>query len=170
MTHYPEQRQSNLLIHENSEFRKLLSSNFSPDNISLANWATAPYNKNTNHPETLKYKTSSSYFVRSKSELIIDNMLTLNKIPFRYECCLDLNGIIVYPDFTIKHTKTEKIYYWEHFGMMDDPSYAQNAISKLQNYIAHGIYPTINLIITFETKDNPLNIDMIENIIKFYFL
>lgn len=35
---------------------------------------------------------------------------------FRYECLLKLGDSAYYPDFTIKHPKTGKTYYWEHFG------------------------------------------------------
>ena len=75
----------------------------------------------------------------------------------------------MYPDFTIKHPKTGKIYYWEHFGRMDDPKYAQNAISKLESYIKNGIIPDIDLISTYETKEHPLDYEMIEKIVKEYF-
>ena len=41
--------------------------------------------------------------LRSKSEAIIDRMLYQNKIPFHYEEKLVLDGIILYPDFVIRH-------------------------------------------------------------------
>lgn len=93
-----------------------------------------------------------------------------NDIPFRYECSLNLNGITVYPDFTIRHPKTGKFYYWEHFGKMDDPHYVKTTLSKLELYISNDIFPSINLITTYETNNNPLDIEMVENIIQYYFL
>lgn len=62
------------------------------------------------------------------------------------------------------------VYYWEHFGLMDNPTYAQNAYSKLQIYTSHGIIPSIQLITTYETKANPLSTDIVEKIIAYYFL
>ncbi len=164
------QERSKLFIHEDSEYKNLLSSYFKPNNIDSNNWASMSYDKNTNHPEALKFKTNSGYMVRSKSELIIANILSMNKVPFRYECSLNLNGLVLYPDFTILHPKTENLLYWEHFGMIDNLSYANNAVSKLHTYISNGIYPGINLITTYETKDNPIDTNMVEEIIKFYFL
>ena len=91
-------------------------------------------------------------------------------IPYRYECALHLGDSLLYPDFTIMHPRTYKLYYWEHFGLMDNSGYAQNTYSKLQLYTAHGIVPSIQLITTFETKEHPINIDTISKIIEHYFL
>ena len=97
-------------------------------------------------------------------------VLYRNKIPFRYECLLELGDISIFPDFTIRHPVTGQVYYWEHLGMMDNPTYNKNACSKLQLYMSNGIIPTIQLITTYETKDSPLTIEMVENIVKQYFL
>ena len=37
-------------------------------------------------------------------------------------------------------------------------------------YCENGIIPGINLILTYETKENPLSIDQVEKIVKEYFL
>lgn len=101
---------------------------------------------------------------------MIDMLLHTNKIPFRYECALQLGELTIYPDFTIRHPKTGQIYYWEHFGMMDHPAYSINVASKLDLYISHGIIPSIHLITTYETKDNPLSFEVISKLISHYFL
>lgn len=103
-------------------------------------------------------------------ELLIDNLLYTNKIPFRYECELQLGASIIYPDFTIRHPKTGEVYYWEHFGKMDGINYCKNACAKLQLYALHGIIPSINLITTYETQKNPLSIDMVTEIIERFFV
>ena len=131
---------------------------------------TSSYEHNPNYPEQLLHKTSSGNLVRSKSETIIDMFLYTNQIPFRYECALHIGDTTVFPDFTIRHTQTGALYYWEHFGRMDDPSYYKNVFSKLQLYTSHGIIPSINLITTYETKENPLSSEVIEKIIEHYFL
>ena len=53
---------------------------------------------------------------------------------------------------------------------MDNPSYSQNAYSKLQLYINNGILPGRNLITTYETTNHPLDFDTIEKTLKLYFL
>ena len=68
------------------------------------------------------------------------------------------------------HPKTNEIYYWEHFGKIDDIEYRHKNLSRIDNYIAHGIIPDNQLIMTFETKNYPLSSKLINNIILHYFL
>lgn len=136
---------------------------------SIHEWLTSPYRHNENYPEQLIHKTAGGLYVRSKSESLIAFFLHMNEIPFRYECELQLGEITVYPDFTIMDPSTGKIYYWEHLGMIDDPTYARSAMMKLQSYIANQIYPTIQLIMTYETKMNPLDTESVEKTIQHYF-
>lgn len=131
---------------------------------------TSPYEHNTKYKEQLIHKTSSGNLVRSKSEAMIDMFLYMNRIPFRYECALQLGDTTLYPDFTIRHPQTGELYYWEHFGRMDDPFYYKNVFSKLHLYTSHGIIPSIHLITTYETKENPLSSEIIEKIIEHYFI
>ena len=138
--------------------------------MEATKWANEPYPRNPLYPEQLIHKTSSGHMVRSKSEAMIDMYLHINKIPFRYECELTLGEYTFYPDFTIRHPKTNEIFYWEHFGMMDTSTYTKSAFTKLYQYTSYNIFPSIQLITTYETKDHPLNSDVIEKIIEYYFL
>lgn len=154
----------------NSPFQELLTPYFQPLSNDLMQWANSPYEHNTYHPEQLIHKSFSGNILRSKSETIIDMALSLNKIPFRYECLLQLGDTSLFPDFTILHPHTKKTYYWEHFGMMDNPNHSKNVYTKLQLYNSYNIFPSINLITTFETKEYPLCSDLVEKIIQYYFL
>ena len=165
LRHHKASKAEELLIEE-SEYQKLLSSNFLPQSKEMIDWINSQYETCNKYPEKRIFKTASGNMVRSKSEVLIDMGLYTHKIPFRYECELNLGELTLYPDFTIKHPKTGKIYYWEHFGRMDDPKYAQNAISKLKSYIENGIIPDIGLIATYETREHPLDYEMIEKIVK----
>ena len=158
------------LLTEPSGYSELLTSWFAPSSPELSSWMSADFEHNQNYPEQLIHKTSSGNLVRSKSEAMIDLFLHTHRIPFRYECALQLNEITLYPDFTIRHPKTGEYYYWEHFGKMNDSAYSKNVFSKLQLYNSHGIIPSINLITTYETKEYPLSAEVIEKIIEHYFL
>ena len=149
-------------------FCALLSSHFNPQNQDLNDWMHASYEHNKNYPEQLTHQTGFGYAVRSKSELLIDYALHVNNIPFRYEAVLNLDGAIIYPDFTIKHPKTEKTIYWEHFGMMDDPVYYRKVFPKLNLYVSNGIIPNINLITTYETKEEPLDTKQVNDMITIF--
>ena len=108
--------------------------------------------------------------MRSKSESLIAMNLYIQKVPYRYECELKLGSITLYPDFTLRHPSTGKIFYWEHFGIMDTPEYQKNAVDKVSLYMRHGIYPQDRLIITYETKEHPLDTNHIQQLIEFNFL
>lgn len=152
------------------EYKDLLSDFYRPVSEELNEWSKQPYSKNLMHPETLIHKTYSGNLVRSKSEALIDMFLYKNQIPFRYESPLELDGILLYPDFTIRHPQTGQYHYWEHFGLMDNESYCKSTCSKLQLYISNNIIPTIQLITTYETKEAPLDPETVEKIVRHYFL
>lgn len=164
-----ENKSEKLLI-EPSGYRELLANKFKVKAEELLAWQNEEYQHSEKFPEHLKHKTSSGGLVRSKSEVLIDSALYRNKIPYRYECALNLGNYVIYPDFTIRHPITGETYYWEHFGAMDDFNYSNSVFSKLEKYNAHGIILNINLIATYETSEHPLGIDEIDYIIQRYFL
>ena len=170
--HYnPEHQKSLQLLNANSSYRDLLTPYFNPQSEDLSNWAHEPFEQNPNYPEQLQHKCLSGNIVRSKSEALIDMALYMNRIPYRYECALFLeDDTSFYPDFTIRHPITGKLFYWEHFGMMDNLAYSKNAYAKLQFYTMHHIIPSINLIITCETQAHPLDSIKVNQIIQQYFL
>ena len=53
--------------------------------------------------------------------------------------------------------------------MIDDPAYYQKMVAKMRTYITHGICPSVQLIMTYETQACPLSMEMIEKTIEFYF-
>lgn len=157
-------------LFETPEYAELLSSLWVPETLDLEKWMNEPYERNQDYPEKLVVKTNSGIRVRSKSEMIIAMILNNYKIPFRYECALHLGALTIFPDFTIRHPQTGEYFYWEHFGMMDDSSYAQKTFSKLQLYVSNNIIPTTQLITTYETKEQPLDARLVETMVKHYFL
>ena len=114
--------------------------------------------------------TEKGEYVRSKSEKIIADTLTKNNINYVYELPLRLKGYgTVKPDFTVLNKRTRHEYVWEHFGMMDNENYAHNVYSKLQLYQSAGIIPSMQLLTTFETRQNPLDYEYVELLIQYYF-
>lgn len=157
------------LLNTKSEYREILSPYFQTNSKALQEWLQEPFEQNSQYQENLIFKTISGHTVRSKSEVMIDTLLYINKIPFRYECALWLGKRKIFPDFTIRHPKTGEVYYWEHFGKMGEEEYVKKSCSKIQSYALHGIIPNINLIMTFETSENPLSPEDVMEIIEKYF-
>ena len=171
LKHHPLKSQSlEMLQASQSGLTELLAPYFKPVSAMLAEWQNQPYDRNLKNPEHLIHKTACGICVRSKSEALIATLLSFNKIPFRYECPLLLGNILCHPDFTVRHPKTGNFFYWEHFGMMDHDSYCKKATSKLQLYCSNGIIPSINLLITSETKEQPLDTGLVQDMIRHYFL
>ncbi|MDO4556516.1 MAG: hypothetical protein Q4B70_15455, partial [Lachnospiraceae bacterium] len=135
------------LLESSSAYHDLLISNFQFDSAFCPDkgmeWISSDFDRNLSHPEHLIHKCISGHKVRSKSEVIIANSLSINKIPYRYECRLNLGDVILYPDFTICHPETNEIYYWEHFGLMDQTAYLENACNKIKLYSTYNIFPSI---------------------------
>ena len=105
--------------------------------------------------------------MRSKSELIIADMLNKAGVPYKYEYPLRLNGMgKIYPDFTVLNIKKREEIFWEHFGMMDDPTYVEAAIKKILTYEQNGIFPGENLICIYETRKNPINQKVVNSLIE----
>jgi hypothetical protein len=76
----------------------------------------------------------------------------------------------VYPDFTVLNVRTRKEFYWEHLGMMDQPDYCKNALSKVEIYEKNGLMPGKELLLTHETKGHPIQTGIVENMIKSFLL
>ena len=131
-------------------------------------WQEEEYRHKAFFEDTVEHYTGKGERVRSKSEVMIADALARAGIPYRYECPLELGSIAVHPDFTILRSSDREILYWEHFGMMDDPEYCQKAVQKIRLYEKSGFYPGIHLIITMETAQLPINLTVINRVIRTY--
>lgn len=134
-------------------------------------WLSIPYESKQIITEAPDFISDKGDKVRSKSELLIANMLYKYNIPYKYECPLILNnGQIIYPDFTVLDVKRRKIRFWEHRGMMDDRDYTKHTVMRMKDYQKSGYFLGDSVIITEETGAMPLGTKEIEQIIKYYFL
>ena len=149
------------------------------DNQYAASWQEVSWSGRPFAPDAPYICTAHGERVRSKSEVIIADTLFRHNIPYRYEFPIILkrinsddirrnfgSSITLYPDFLCLNTRTRQEFYWEHFGLMDDPDYSKNAAGKLRLYIENGILPGCNLIITMETKREPLSTRSLEKLIE----
>ncbi len=118
----------------------------------------------------IPFYTAKNEHVRSKSELIIANMLKDRDIPYHYECPFDLGGRPITPDFLILNKRTKEVFIWEHFGMMDDEEYNEKALNKIEEYIANDYHLGKRLIATFESSKIHLNVQVVSKLIAEYLL
>ncbi|MBR5228627.1 MAG: hypothetical protein IKV96_02180 [Firmicutes bacterium] len=147
-------------IYENlhEEKRKMITPVIETDEMFVERWESIEYEGKAFREDAPELYTSRGERVRSKSEIIIADLLAKANIPYKYECPLELNGLgIVYPDFTVLDVSRRRELYWEHLGMMDDPDYVGKALKKIEYYKRNGIFPGDKLIITQETRGFPID-------------
>lgn len=88
-------------------------------------------------PEEKRHTTSRGLKVRSKSEVLITEML---------------------PD--------GRVFYWEHCGLMSLKEYREHQKWKMEVYEKAGIVPWKNLIVTYDDEDGNINVGIIESEIQ----
>lgn len=95
------------------------------------------------------HQTVDGTCVRSKSEVIISNLLHQYHIAYQYEEKLDYgeDGKWIEPDFTL-HLADGRILYWEHIGLLGQAQYDSDWLKKLSIYESY--FPG-QLIKTYES-------------------
>lgn len=150
--------------------RNLIKSHLLSDEEYVQNWKNNLSQKNS-YPIENGQITENKELVRSKSEKIIADKLYSRGIPYLYESKLYLRkGKVMCPDFTLLNVRTRETFYYEHFGMMDNPEYCKSALTKLEGYAENGIYLGEKLLVTFESSMKALQMKEVDSIIERFLL
>lgn len=137
------------------------------DETYIKAWMSMPYEGKGFRLDEPEFYTQNLERVRSKSEIIIADVLVRYHIPYRYECPIFMQGMgKIYPDFTVLNVRTRKELYWEHFGLIDNEEYRERAMRKMAIYEENGIYLGDKLIVTCESLKQPLNMKDLERKIQ----
>ncbi len=124
--------------------------------------------------DSLIHKTTRGDAVRSKSEVIIANLLHGMDIDYEYEReVISPDGSRRFPDFTIEDDETGATVYIEHLGLLHDPVYRTRWDVKLEWYRNMGILPEEEgggengtLVTTRDDKGGGIDSNEIETVIK----
>ena len=121
------------------------------------------------YEQALIHRTLKGDLVRSKSEVIIANMLFDEGIEYEYEKELDLgeDGIRI-PDFTIEDVESGTCFYWEHCGMLGDAGYSKHWEKKKEIYLKHNIVEGDNLIVSEDSLNGGIDSAVIKKLINKY--
>lgn len=145
-----------------------------PDEMEMRKKVEGVYEKLSPSRQKLitPYTYSEDEFVKKwEQEKILADKFCMLDIPYVYEVPLCLEGYgYIKPDFTVLNKRTRREYYWEHLGMMDDKDYCEKTIKKIEGLERNGIFPGDNLILTYETHNHPLNMRIVEKLLKEYLL
>ena len=149
------------------EGRKKFANPLVPVDDSYAGrWMEIPYRHKPFKKDAPEFYTVKGERVRSKSEVIIADRLRANGIPYKYECPLKIGKKIIHPDFTILRMSDRKILYHEHCGKMGDPEYTEDMLSRVKDYSRAGIILGDRLFYTFESDSTPLDVSMLDILIR----
>jgi hypothetical protein len=141
------QREEVVLFHQ-GDLRALLKLSFSEHSETarrLTNLFSDP--KPVEHvgsflEEGLIHRTTRGELVRSKSEVIIANLLHGLGITYAYEQPFTgQDGSVRYPDFTIEDAETGRRVFLEHLGLLSEPAYRRRWLAKLDWYRSQGVLP-----------------------------
>lgn len=167
---YPKKNAEEIFQLLHKERQKLIIPIQESDEEFINNWEAEEYNGKEFYMNIPEFYTAKGERVRSKSEVIIADSLYREGIPYRYEYPIYLDGLgIVHPDFTLLNVKKRKEIYFEHLGMMDDEEYVEKNINKILCYQRNGFFPGDRLILSYETRKQPLNQKDIALLIQQYF-
>lgn len=90
----------------------------------------------------LVHRTTRGELVRSKSEVIIANLLDSMGVPYSYEQpFVGQDGSVRYPDFTVEDAESGRRLLVEHLGLLDRPDYKSRWEKKLLWYRKMGVKP-----------------------------
>ena len=141
-------RQKNrvVILHQGSrtDLRRYSSDDRSETARRLSNLFVAPLQVEFDgrfFDDYLIHRTARGEMVRSKSEVILANVLNSKGIDYAYERPLTINGVTKYPDFTIEDMESGLTFYWEHCGMLHVPNYRRRWEQKQEWYRSNGILP-----------------------------
>ena len=173
LLHYDDQELTNVYSNMSPSRQILLDPLAVDDDTYAKMWQAIPFEaKSMDNPTSLY--TENGEMVRSKSEKIIADRYLKLGIPYRYECPLRLKEgrrtVVIHPDFTVLNRKTRQVFYHEHLGKMDDQDYCLTALERIEMYEKNGIFPGINLLITHESKNDPLDMKVFECLAKRFLL
>ena len=124
------------------------------------------------YEENLIHKTKNGIMVRSKSEVVIANMLCDNGIEdFLYEAKLELGDSYKLPDFTFKDAASGTYIIWEHLGMLGNEEYRKAWEEKKKLYATFGFTEENgNLIVTSDSLDGGIDSQVIQEKIEEFLL
>lgn len=160
-----------------AELRDLTSPKYSESAARVTNLFSAPRPIEIDGrfmEEGLIHHTRKGIHVRSKSEVIIADLLYSKGIDFVYERELVIGNSKRLPDFTIEDADTGETFYWEHLGMLNNASYRRKWEAKKAWYAAHGILqrgtgpgedPDGTLIVTVDGSNGSISSAEIEQLV-----
>lgn len=167
---YPKEVPETVYYDLRPERKALVPPLFLNDEDYVKWWLSESYRDNPFEPEEKCYATKRGDLVRSKSEAMIADAYYELGIPYKYEYPIEVSpGVTRFADFAVLDIRNRKVYYHEHFGLLDHPDYLKKNMRKLKEYRGVGIFTGKNLILTHEIDGCPLDMNLFrQNTAEFF--
>ena len=151
LDHYVSCDDNTILEQLNEPYRSLKGIS-PPINYHVPSQSENPFYQNR-----LVFRNFAGEFFRSKSEVVISEILHSMEIPYHYEKRLTINGETKYPDFTLLRGGLGRDKYIEYFGMMDREDYIERNLEKINWYLNHKIIPGERILFLYENSQSGLD-------------
>ena len=94
---------------------------------------------------------------RSKSEMLIAQILEEMGLEYKYEPIISVIGQDKWPDFAVYCPEIDRYFYIEHLGMMGKMNYRLDNIEKIEAYEKSGIRDGVDILYTWEFTKGGFN-------------
>jgi hypothetical protein len=118
--------------------------------LSLSEW---------NDPTITNGYRHRDHVFRSKSELLIAQLLESLGLEYKYEPLIMIGGKERRPDFAVFCPETMRYFFIEHLGLLSDARYRMDAVAKMEQYDKAGLRDGYDIIYTTEFGHGSFDID-----------
>ena len=110
---YPKQNAEQVYENLQKERQRLVTPIEETDEQFIERWKAVEYCGKGFAEDDVELYTIRGERVRSKSDIMIADLLSKENIPYRYECPLSIKNLgNIYPDFTLLHTGLRKEWFF----------------------------------------------------------
>ena len=113
-----------------------------------------------NDPEIKKGHVYDGHNFRSKSEVMIAQIITSLGMEYKYEVEISIGTKKYYADFAVYCHETGRFFFIEHFGLMGDEEYRAHTFQKITIYSKSGLTEGLDILYTFENANSSFYADV----------
>ena len=126
----------------------------------IGEWAVKPYCTNTKFEENKIHRSSNGVSCRSKGEVALIELCNMLGYLYHYDETVRVGGRLRSPDLIIAR-RDGSLVYVEHRGWRGE-EYERANFEKDRLYFNAGIRQGLNYLITFESDDGGINVELVK--------
>lgn len=163
-----EEQVRRLDIENHLEFRSELEHNESPckaeSSTKQTNYSKEVFDSlvEKNDSEIKKKHVFDGHRFRSKSEMLIAQLLKSLGLEYKYDVVVSFDSEVFYIDFAIYCHETGRFFFMEHFGDMGSERYRQRTFHKITVYTQHGLVEGSDILYTYENNEDDFDLNVYE--------